>query len=296
MGIGAVAGIVGAVGALASAGTSIYGAATAGSPQQAGAGMSGTIKKLANQYLAPFMDPSAWNLNIPGMANQSIQFGLNAAPQINQANMQQLTQMLNQVIPGYQGMMGTAATNTQALLKGQLPQDVIDQIQRSTAFQAMRGGFAGTGAGHALTARDLGLTSLQLQGQGQQQMGNLIQLARGYLMPQPVNPLSLLPLGDLIQGNEWSKTQQYNATANYVNMRAQGAAALFGMPNQSNVPAIGGGINTALGALLGQNPQGGGGLISSLGKLFQGSGTGTDPDPDQPYLDYYSGYTAAGGS
>jgi hypothetical protein len=110
-------------------------------------------------------------------------------------------------------------------------------------------------------------------------MGNLLQMGRNLLMPQPINPLSLLPLNDLIQGNEWAKVQQYNATSNYVNLRAQGLAAQYGAPFQSNMGALGSGVQTGLGALFGsqQTPQQGGqqgGLFGLLGSLFGGGGGG----------------------
>lgn len=47
-------------------------------------------------------------------------------------------------------------------LRGELPQDVRDQISRFSAEKAAGGGYQGSGAQVNLTARDLGLNSLQL--------------------------------------------------------------------------------------------------------------------------------------
>jgi hypothetical protein len=51
------------------------------------------------------------------------------------------------------------------LLGGELPQDVIDQIQRETAETSIKGGLTGQ-ISRNLTARDLGLTTLDLQTKG----------------------------------------------------------------------------------------------------------------------------------
>lgn len=283
MGIGAIAGIVGAVGSLASAGTGI-----AGSLMQKGPNTgeeAARINEAANRFILPFtgINNQFWDLNIPNMAGQSINFGLANAPQINQANLGQLQQMLSQVLPYYQQNLNQMQANTTSLLGGNVPTDVQQQIQRSAAFTSLMGGTAGAGTGMtgAITARDLGLTSLQLQNQGFTQGSNLLQLARSYLMPQPVNPLSLLPLSDLIQGTEWQKEANFQANLAAFTAKSDAAAAGVGAPPPSPLAGIGG----ALGGLGGSQS-----FQSSLGKLFGGGGGGNllntsqDPDPDIPYL------------
>jgi len=80
---------------------------------------------------------------------------------------------LEKILPGYGDSLsaGKATTdalfgNAQSLLQGQIPQDVQDAVQRSSAYTALRGGYAGSPMASALTARDLGLTSLDLLGRG----------------------------------------------------------------------------------------------------------------------------------
>lgn len=89
-------------------------------------------------------------------------------------------------LPGYADILkGGASTTRQMLdeaapmLRGEIPQDVKDQIQRSTAYKSFMGGFGGSQMSSALTARDLGLTSLDLIGRGANlasQGGNAAQL------------------------------------------------------------------------------------------------------------------------
>jgi hypothetical protein len=233
------------------------------------------LRDTANRYIRPFTNADYWNLPISEMAGQSLNFGYANAPQLNQFNMQQLQGMLGQALPGYQRMVSTAAGNAQSLLSGQIPSDVAGQIQRSTAQQALQGGFAGSAAAGALTARDLGLTSLNLQQTGFQQMQGLIGTARNYLMPQPVNPTSLLPLSDLISGSEWSKASTFQANQAQYTALANALAAQYGAPQSAQGGGLGADASALVAALGKQNASGqsaGGGIMGMLGGLFGGGG------------------------
>lgn len=85
---------------------------------------------------------------------------------VNQANQSELTRMLEKAIPGYSNMVKQSLGTVESWSKGEIPQDVADQIQRNTAEKSLAGGFAGSQAGRNLTARDLGLTSLELTSKG----------------------------------------------------------------------------------------------------------------------------------
>lgn len=67
--------------------------------------------------------------------------------------------------------------NTGSYLRGEIPQDVRDQIGRSSAFRALSGGYAGSPMASALTARDLGLTSLDLTKRGSDALPEQYNLA-----------------------------------------------------------------------------------------------------------------------
>lgn len=84
-----------------------------------------------------------------------------------------LQSSIEKQLPGYSALLkeGSATSKkildqAQPLLSGQIPQDVQDQIQRSDAFKSFSGGFGGSQMSAGLTARDLGLTSLNLINQG----------------------------------------------------------------------------------------------------------------------------------
>lgn len=110
------------------------------------------------------------------------------------------------------------------LLTGGIPQDVKDQVLRSSAYRSLSGGFAGGGMSGNLTARDLGLTSLDLMRQGADMIGrggNSAQqwasMARGDIMnpaSQFVSPQDTMNF-DLQNSvlKQQSRQMQYNRAA-----------------------------------------------------------------------------------
>jgi len=108
------------------------------------------------------------------------------------AEQSQLEAQLRRAIPGYDQLVQQAGANIGAALRGQIFPEVSAQVQRSTAGRALSGGFgAGSGFGRALTARDLGLTGMQIQNQGLAQAQNFIQQQRAFGMVQPFSVSSM---------------------------------------------------------------------------------------------------------
>jgi hypothetical protein len=154
------------------------------------------------------------------------------------AEQSQLEAQLRRAIPGYDQLIQQASQNIGAALRGQVSPEASAQVQRSTAGRALSGGFgAGSGFGRALTARDLGLTAMQLQNQGLAQAQNFIQQQRAFGMVQPfsVSSMFITPsqrINALAQQNQ----QQYN--------RDLQAAQVAAMPDPT-MAAIGGAISSA---------------------------------------------------
>lgn len=92
----------------------------------------------------------------------------------NQFNAGELNKMLETSIPGYATGQSLRTNNALAKLRGEIPLDVQQQIARSAAAKSLEGGYGGSGAGRNLLARDLGLTSLDLTGQGAQEFGGIL--------------------------------------------------------------------------------------------------------------------------
>lgn len=115
-------------------------------------------------------------MNYGSEQQKGIQGNVSAFPEIKQLGdlyQSYATEQMNQLLPGFSDTLKQGQSTTQQmladaapLLQGEIPQDVKDQIQRSDAYQALSGGYAGSGMAHSLTARDLGLTSLDLMGRG----------------------------------------------------------------------------------------------------------------------------------
>lgn len=109
-----------------------------------------------------------------------------------EADQSTLEAQLRRAIPGYDRLISQASSNIGSALRGELSPEVTQQVQRSTAGRAlMSGAGAGSGFGRALTARDLGLTSLNLQQQGLNQAMGFIQNQRSTGMVQPFSVSSM---------------------------------------------------------------------------------------------------------
>ena len=88
------------------------------------------------------------------------------AAAVNASRRRQGTAALEAVAPGASKILASGTQTIAQMLKGQIPEDVALQVQQRAASQALGGGYGGTGMSGALTARDLGLTSLNLVQQG----------------------------------------------------------------------------------------------------------------------------------
>lgn len=79
-----------------------------------------------------------------------------------------------QNLPNYSAMLGSASSNATSELQGQVPQDVINQLQQGAAEGNVSGGFgANSPAEQSGYMKALGLTSLGLENQGMSQFSQL---------------------------------------------------------------------------------------------------------------------------
>lgn len=83
------------------------------------------------------------------------------ATEANVFNQDQLTQMLNKAIPGYSAMQKQQGDVIGSMLKGELPQDVLDQIGRESAAYGVASGTVGSQFSGYRGLRQLGINSLQ---------------------------------------------------------------------------------------------------------------------------------------
>jgi len=209
----------------------------------------------------------------------SLESATDLATKTTAAEQSQLEAQLRRAIPGYDQLISQAGKNIGANLRGEVSMDVQSQLQRSAAGRALGGGFGGgTGMGRNLSARDFGLTSMQIQNQGLAQAQNFIQQQRMFGMAQPFSISSMfITPGQRIGAMQQQQTAQYN--------RDMTAAQVAAMPDPT-MAAFGSAISSAGGmyggakmqqGLYQQMPQN---LYStpSAGSAYRGAGIGTGSD------------------
>lgn len=100
------------------------------------------------------------------------------AARTNQFSQEELDDALENAIPGFSGIKQQVSSNLASQLRGELPDDVQDQIQKMNAERALGAGVAGSSFARNTTAKDLGLTSLQLSQQALNSASQWLQTAR----------------------------------------------------------------------------------------------------------------------
>ena len=198
------------------------------------------------------------------------------ARKTTEAEQSQLEAQLRRAIPGYDQLVAQAGKNIAASLRGEISPEVSAQVQRSTAGRALSGGFgAGSGFGRALTARDLGLTGMQIQNQGLAQAQNFIQQQRAFGMVQPFSVSSMfITPAQRVTALQNQQTAQYN--------RDLTAAQVAAMPDPK-MAAIGQGLQSMGGVIGGSMFQSGmsGGRMG--GSSFAPSYMYSSPPIGSPY-------------
>lgn len=142
--------------------------------------------------------PTLPSLNLPAEQQKALAANIAAIPgaeeiagKVDLFNQQQIDQMLENVIPNYKAITGNIGQNIEALTAGQIPTDVSQEVQRSDAARAIGGGFAGSEAQRNLTARDLGLTSLDLTSRGLASAESWMRTAASIYEPGMFNVASM---------------------------------------------------------------------------------------------------------
>jgi hypothetical protein len=178
------------------------------------------------------------------------------AEQATQANQGILNRLAEENIPRFKERKQTQADLIDSFLRGELPDDVAQAVERRSAATGLGLGISGSGLGRNLTARDLGRTSLDLIGTG---FGMIPQFQSSIPMTNPVNALSFAgPMpNDLVNLRGQERQQRLNIGLQRAGV--QGATGAWGN-FFSNIGGI------ALGAGLG-----GGGMGGMMGGMGGGS-------------------------
>lgn len=111
---------------------------------------------------------------------------------VNQFQQGQAALGLQTNLPGYQGLTAQSSQNIGQELKGEVPSDVVNQILQGAAERGIVTGSPGSPNANAAYLRALGLTSLGMQQQGEQNLtaaiGRTPQAAPMNLSPFLVTP------------------------------------------------------------------------------------------------------------
>lgn len=135
----------------------------------------------ARENLADLFGTTPDQINLADEQIEAALTNLNNLPQINQVvqgfNDAQVNQDINRALqfdPNFRSNLSALSDQARSFIRGEIPEDVLDSTIRS------RAGFTGVngvpGTSQEATARDLALTSLDLQDRGQsifQQIGNI---------------------------------------------------------------------------------------------------------------------------
>jgi hypothetical protein len=169
------------------------------------------------------------------------------ADQTTAADQDRLDSMLARTMPNYRELLSGAGSAVQNMIAGQLPMADQQMIMRRAAERGTSMGLGGSAAGRNLTARDLGLSSLQMTQAG---LGAFNQLSSNLRQNYMVNPMSTSSMyvspsqriANSIQENQFA----YNAL---VGKRQSDAANSFGNK-------LAGFASTAGGMMMGAGLQG----------------------------------------
>lgn len=164
----------------------------------------------------------------------------------NIQNLPDIRNLLEQLLPGYSEMVKTGSANTLSLLRGEIPKDVQDSIQRTSAFKSLQGGYAGSGMSRALTARDIGRTSLDLIDQGGNSAQRWAAITQGSASPYVVTaPAQAAQIERNNLYDQAVKQFGFNVAA----APDPGAAGIFNLQTALGAMAASWGMSSALGGM-----------------------------------------------
>jgi len=168
------------------------------------------LNELANM---PGVNPSDVYGETFGAMGENMGSAEQVAGRENRFNNEQLQQLLETSIPGYSDMQQTRTDSALAMLRGELPPDVAEQVFRNTNSTAVSGGYGGSPASSNLTARDLGLTSLDLIQQGQANAAGIIG-STPMIRQTQTNDLMNITARDLLATRSKERTEKLSIKGN----------------------------------------------------------------------------------
>ena len=190
----------------------------------------------------------------------------------------QIRNMLINAVPGYLDLIGQSSDNVLSGLRGELSDDVQNEVQDAAAARAVGGGYGGSGLHRNLVGRDLGLTSKKIQDEALKQ-----QLA---LVDSASRTASISPSEALALDSYNSKLRSAPDPASRA--RHDASLAWDAMGRTSHFPSVPGSAPMGAGNAF---QYGGGGFAPSVWE----SGTARNLPSPQYNTDWFTGSTNTGG-
>lgn len=213
---------------------------------------------------------------------------------INNTDNDSWQKILQRVDPHAVDNAGALGDQINSYLHGQIPTDVQNQIRRNDAFKSLQGGFAGSPMASNLTARDFGLTSMDLIGKGVSALPTEASYDK-FLNPSDlsvaqsfVSPTDLLSRDDRLQSYN-NQIDNQNALIQYEIALANKTGNLgmlsggFGLLGKTGVSMPGTSSSSSSGGM--------GGMMGgfNLGSLFGGGGSASGGSSDFAGSDFSGG-------
>lgn len=226
--------------------------------------------------------PGFNKINPQGEQNKAIEGNLSALPKaqdlagkVNEFNQAEMLKQIRNVLPNFDSLIGTNAANIGSQLKGEIPDDVAQNIYQSNVAKGLESGVGGgTQRTKNLTARDLGLTSLALKDKGFDSLNKWIGTARQQLShPQMdvtsmfISPTTQLQFAVDERDKQFQRDMADSQVTSYYSWESRMGRGLS-QAGSMVAGAAGGGMGGMMGGMGG----GGGGGAPSTG-AYTGSAT-----------------------
>lgn len=189
------------------------------------------------------------------------------ADRSSEADQDRLESIISRTLPGYKDLIASGGNAIKDMIGGRVPIQDQNQILRRSAEKGSALGLSGSAAGRNLSARDLGLTSLQLTQSGLQQLNPFLSTVRS---TSTVNPMatssSFISPEQRIQ-NEMQQNQfAFNADTQAAISKSKNSTRnkFAGMLSTAGGMAAGGGFNKILGNVFGSTGKSGGNDYSNV--------------------------------
>ena len=122
----------------------------------------------------------------------SLDLSMDLGRRTNQFTRDEVGRMREAATPGFSRIQDLGTRNIESMMRGELPTDVSNLLQRNSAARSLSGGYGGSGMQRSLNLRDLGLTSLDMTQKGLSSAMNWLQVMEAPYKDKEFNVASMM--------------------------------------------------------------------------------------------------------